>query len=41
MVELPKVSHTGILKDKSALEQIVRIVDSINIDATSLSYKSN
>ncbi|XP_062212295.1 lecithin-cholesterol acyltransferase-like 1 [Phragmites australis] len=35
VVELPKVSHSGILNDKSALEQIIRIVDSINLNATS------
>ncbi|KAL6636975.1 hypothetical protein ACP70R_024547 [Stipagrostis hirtigluma subsp. patula] len=35
VVELPKVSHTGILNDKSALQQIVRILDSINLNATS------
>lgn len=40
VVELPKVSHLGILRDKSALEQIVRIVDSINLNATSSSYQS-
>jgi lysophospholipase-3 len=40
VVELPKVSHSGILKDKSALEQIVRIVDSINQNATSTSHQS-
>ncbi|PAN45215.1 hypothetical protein PAHAL_9G102500 [Panicum hallii] len=35
VVELPKVSHSGILNDKSALEQIIRIIDSINLNATS------
>ncbi|KAM0841546.1 hypothetical protein ACQ4PT_058971 [Festuca glaucescens] len=35
VVELPKVSHSGILKDKSALEQILRTVDSINLNVTS------
>ncbi|CAM0876006.1 unnamed protein product [Alopecurus aequalis] len=40
VVELPKVSHAGILKDKSALEQIVRVVDSINQNATSTSCHS-
>ncbi|CAN6303680.1 unnamed protein product [Urochloa humidicola] len=35
VVELPGVSHSGILNDKSALEQIVRVVDSINLNATS------
>ncbi|KAF7052498.1 hypothetical protein CFC21_060587 [Triticum aestivum] len=35
VVELPKVSHMGILKDKSALDQILRILDSINLNATS------
>ncbi|TKV91560.1 hypothetical protein SEVIR_9G104800v4 [Setaria viridis] len=35
VVELPKVSHSGILNDRSALEQIIRIVDSINLNATS------
>lgn len=40
VVELPKVSHSGILTDKSALEQIVRIVDSINLNAASSSYQS-
>ena len=35
VVELPKVSHSGMLNDKSALEQIIRIVDSINFNATS------
>ncbi|XP_044980220.1 lecithin-cholesterol acyltransferase-like 1 [Hordeum vulgare subsp. vulgare] len=34
VVELPKVSHTGILKDKSALDQILKILDSINLNAT-------
>ena len=35
VVELPKVSHMGILKDKSAVDQILRILDSINLNATS------
>ena len=35
VVELAKVSHSGILNDKSALEQIIRIIDSINLNATS------
>ncbi|KAL6843612.1 hypothetical protein ACP4OV_026674 [Aristida adscensionis] len=35
VVELPGVSHTGILNDKSALQQIIRVVDSINLNATS------
>ncbi|CAN6286952.1 unnamed protein product [Urochloa humidicola] len=35
VVELPGVSHSGILNDKSALEQIIRVVDSINLNATS------
>ncbi|GJN23440.1 hypothetical protein PR202_gb11089 [Eleusine coracana subsp. coracana] len=34
VVELPKVSHSGILNDKSALDQIIRVVDSINLNAT-------
>ncbi|CAN6315398.1 unnamed protein product [Urochloa humidicola] len=34
VVELPGVSHSGILNDKSALEQIIRVVDSINLNAT-------
>uniref|UniRef100_A0ACD6A4M8 Uncharacterized protein n=1 Tax=Avena sativa TaxID=4498 RepID=A0ACD6A4M8_AVESA len=41
VVELPKVSHMGILKDKSALQQIVRIVESINLNATSTSHQSS
>jgi pimeloyl-ACP methyl ester carboxylesterase len=39
VVELPKVSHSGILNDKSALEQIIRVVDSINLNATSTSHQ--
>ncbi|KAF8675405.1 hypothetical protein HU200_047771 [Digitaria exilis] len=35
VVELPGVSHSGILNDKSALRQIIRVVDSINLNATS------
>ncbi|KAG8062469.1 hypothetical protein GUJ93_ZPchr0003g17208 [Zizania palustris] len=35
VVELPKVSHAGILKDKSALNQILRVLDAINLNATS------
>jgi len=35
VVELAKVSHSGILNDKSALEQIIRIIDSINLNSTS------
>ncbi|RLN38629.1 lecithin-cholesterol acyltransferase-like 1 [Panicum miliaceum] len=35
IVELPGVSHSGILNDKSALEQIIRVIDSINLNATS------
>ncbi|KAL5210135.1 hypothetical protein ABZP36_005758 [Zizania latifolia] len=34
VVELPKVSHSGILKDKSALDQILRLLDAINLNAT-------
>ncbi|KAF0914362.1 hypothetical protein E2562_028241 [Oryza meyeriana var. granulata] len=37
VVELPKVSHSGILKDKSALDQILRVIDAINLNATSSS----
>uniref|UniRef100_A0ACD5X3V6 Uncharacterized protein n=1 Tax=Avena sativa TaxID=4498 RepID=A0ACD5X3V6_AVESA len=40
VVELPKVSHMGILKDKTALQQILRIVDVINLNATSTSHQS-
>ncbi|XP_048569479.1 lecithin-cholesterol acyltransferase-like 1 [Triticum urartu] len=40
VVELPKVSHMGILKDKSALDQILRILDSINLNATTTTYQS-
>ncbi|CAD6341482.1 unnamed protein product [Miscanthus lutarioriparius] len=40
VVELPRVSHSGMLNDKSALEQIIRIVDSINFNATSY-YQSS
>jgi pimeloyl-ACP methyl ester carboxylesterase len=39
VVELPKVSHSGILNDKSALEQIIRVVDSINLNATSTRHQ--
>ncbi|CAL4944175.1 unnamed protein product [Urochloa decumbens] len=35
VVELPGVSHSGILNDRSALQQIIRVVDSINLNATS------
>ncbi|XP_044367413.1 lecithin-cholesterol acyltransferase-like 1 [Triticum aestivum] len=38
VVELPKVSHMGILKDKSAVDQILRILDSINLNATTTTY---
>lgn len=38
VVELPGVSHSGILKDKSALQQIVRIVDAINLNTTGSNY---
>lgn len=40
VVELPKVSHSGMLSDKSALEQIIRIIDSINLNATSYHHSS-
>ncbi|WVZ60442.1 hypothetical protein U9M48_010462 [Paspalum notatum var. saurae] len=40
VVELPKVSHSGILNDKSALDQIIRILDSINFNATT-TYQSS
>uniref|UniRef100_J3LSH3 Uncharacterized protein n=2 Tax=Oryza brachyantha TaxID=4533 RepID=J3LSH3_ORYBR len=35
VVELPKVSHSGILNDKNALDQILRVIDAINLNATS------
>uniref|UniRef100_A0A0E0GTA8 Lecithin-cholesterol acyltransferase-like 1 n=1 Tax=Oryza nivara TaxID=4536 RepID=A0A0E0GTA8_ORYNI len=41
VVELPEVSHSGILKDKSALDQILRIIDAINLNATTSSSSIN
>ncbi|KAJ1293762.1 hypothetical protein BS78_01G094000 [Paspalum vaginatum] len=41
VVELPKVSHSGILNDKSALDQIIRVLDSINLNATATAYQSS
>ncbi|KAG8042998.1 hypothetical protein GUJ93_ZPchr1152g33318 [Zizania palustris] len=41
VVELPKVSHSGILKDKSALDQILRVLDAINLNATTSIHRSS
>lgn len=41
VVELPGVSHSGILNDKSALDQIIRVLDSINLNATTYQSSSS